>query len=1175
MRGNRPHHQISGLRKRLIDSNARSIFVNAHPKKSMVKLDLHSIAKLCQLDLNSSFLNDFLFNSSFKIELSKPAPLYEKIYQKWVHIFRKNEASKNDLNLDPLGFGYPLVLIKTKKKQLQLTPVFVWDATIKQSSTKHNHFSLKIRRTEMVTVNPSLLRYIHSMSDIGDPIEMEEAIKNNPEQLIQTINVLLGKWGKKEVFKDFFKSPIQPLWEDLVTSYQNENHLLINNGVLGLYANSKEPIITDFLHLEGETIPCHFKPKKDSNTTHFSGLELDHSQQGVIRSLSKGKNSIIHGPPGTGKSKTITAVLHYALSKGQNCLLICEKKTAMDVIYENLNQLGLSDYAVKVTDVMKDRRSIVNKARNIITLEKKGRNDLFELSKIEGKTESPQQIENKIKYIKSTVGLISKTKEKLLQTIKESNHSYSDMVLSVRTNELKLLSKRLQFNPSLFTFSTEEWESILLDLAFVKEYLKTHKNPFRTFYHFVNKDFISPNKKSTLERLFYKIHDSYLERIHKLISEWKLQGKKLSAFEIKYFNYVKSDNTKLKSLYEQFVKIKKHITACKLFDSTYLKQLDRLEPVLQLEKIAKVLEMIRIGLDEFDKLLPFHQYFIVLPKLRKKCLMSACELEDFEKVFHRWYLGNILEKNHRNTLDFNGFGEGYFDLVEDLKKVNQYFTELAHTHVKKSRNEAIMNFDQKNSLSIEQFFSKRNTSKRVKLPLHKITKDPSKIFYNLFPIIITNPTSCSLLFPMEVGFFDFVVFDESSQLRIEDTFPALLRGKIRVVSGDSQQLPPSNYFREVTEDKNEMEQGFKMSSLLGYCKTKSFHNHYLDIHYRSNHPALIQFSNHAFYKKRLIPLPPQKKYTPIDWIPVNGFFINRTNYQEAITIINYLSSDAPINQSIGVATFSQFQQNLILDMILNKSIKNPEFKNKMEALSGYGFFVKNIENIQGEERDIMLISTTYGPNIHGKFNQFFGPLNTKGKGHKLLNVLITRAIKKIKVFSSVPELYYKDYKHHLDEKGAIGKGVFYAFLSYASAVSNQDDQQQHDILNALSPSQERLSQKTIYKKEDLSSFTEHLVNKLTQKYARVINCYNGYALGGITYEVLIAFDNKKKLLIDINGKMIHKEYEDYLFDIYRCKIAHQSGYRYYRLWLSNYYNQPEKEIKNMLRVVGLLKKGVD
>ena len=157
----------------------------------------------------------------------------------------------------------------------------------------------------------------------------------------------------------------------------------------------------------------------------------------------------------------------------------------------------------------------------------------------------------------------------------------------------------------------------------------------------------------------------------------------------------------------------------------------------------------------------------------------------------------------------------------------------------------------------------------------------------------------------------------------------------------------------------------------------------------------------------------------------------------------------------------------------------------------------------------------------------------------------------------------------MDEKGAIGKGVFYAFLSYAEAVSNHDDQQQLAVLNALAPSQVQLSRKTIYKEEDLIDFTENLVNALTEKHVKAINWTNHYALGGITYEVFIEFENEKKLLIDFNGKIIHKEYEDYLFDVYRCKTAHHSGYRYYRLWLSNYYNQPQKEIKNILRAVAI------
>ena len=181
---------------------------------------------------------------------------------------------------------------------------------------------------------------------------------------------------------------------------------------------------------------------------------------------------------------------------------------------------------------------------------------------------------------------------------------------------------------------------------------------------------------------------------------------------------------------------------------------------------------------------------------------------------------------------------------------------------------------------------------------------------------------------MEKGYFDFVVFDESSQLRIEDTLPALLRGKVNVVSGDTQQLPPSNYFREMDDSGDLSGNEENMTSLLEFCKTSGFHDHYLDIHYRSNHPALIEFSNHAFYQKRLIPLPPKKKYTPIEFETINGRFVNRTNLEEAQAIVDYLANTISSNESLGVATFSQFQQNLIMDMVLKKSISHPKFKKK-------------------------------------------------------------------------------------------------------------------------------------------------------------------------------------------------------------------------------------------------------
>ena len=110
------------------------------------------------------------------------------------------------------------------------------------------------------------------------------------------------------------------------------------------FFTSKEAIVADYNTLENNTIPCSFKMEKNLNDSLYAGVALDHSQQRVIRTINERKNIVIHGPPGTGKSKTLTAAITYILSKGQTCLVVCEKKTAIDVLYENLGELGFNDY---------------------------------------------------------------------------------------------------------------------------------------------------------------------------------------------------------------------------------------------------------------------------------------------------------------------------------------------------------------------------------------------------------------------------------------------------------------------------------------------------------------------------------------------------------------------------------------------------------------------------------------------------------------------------------------------------------------------------------------------------------------------------------------------------------------------------------------------------------------
>ena len=155
------NNKLVAFRERLIDSNSRSIFVNAHPKKSLNKIDFLSLKKISLFSNIKDLLNSFLFDSQFKISLKLDPHSNSQHQRKWTHLFRKNEEFKNEFNLDPLGFGYPLLLIKNfKKKQYQLTPIFIWDVFLKESKISPFNFTVQLKKSESLAINPSLIRYI-------------------------------------------------------------------------------------------------------------------------------------------------------------------------------------------------------------------------------------------------------------------------------------------------------------------------------------------------------------------------------------------------------------------------------------------------------------------------------------------------------------------------------------------------------------------------------------------------------------------------------------------------------------------------------------------------------------------------------------------------------------------------------------------------------------------------------------------------------------------------------------------------------------------------------------------------------------------------------------------------------------------------------------------------------
>ena len=278
--------------------------------------------------------------------------------------------------------------------------------------------------------------------------------------------------------------------------------------------------------------------------------------------------------------------------------------------------------------------------------------------------------------------------------------------------------------------------------------------------------------------------------------------------------------------------------------------------------------------------------------------------------------------------------------------------------------------------------------------IRELLKSEAAIWIHLLkPIWLSNPVQVSKCFPLEKDFFDFVIFDEASQIILANALGSLHRGKRIVVAGDNQQMSPKMYFKTGNSES------IDLLHQAGYY----WKNTYLKHHYRSKHPKLIEFSNKHFYQNSLIAYPSGDSIeNPIHYHPcLNGVFEERINEEEAILTASILESKINDFETIGVVAFSETQLKCILDKLTPK-VQGLLF----EKIEQGSLFFKALEDVQGEECDHLIISMGYAKNKAGEFHMRFGPLNQKN-GSKRLNVLLTRAKKSIDFVSSVKSSDFK------------------------------------------------------------------------------------------------------------------------------------------------------------------------
>lgn len=318
------------------------------------------------------------------------------------------------------------------------------------------------------------------------------------------------------------------------------------------------------------------------------------------------------------------------------------------------------------------------------------------------------------------------------------------------------------------------------------------------------------------------------------------------------------------------------------------------------------------------------------------------------------------------------------------------------------------------------------TKKKKIWPLRKVISGFQEELFQLLPVWMASPESVSAIFPME-SLFDLVIFDEASQCFSERGIPAMYRGKQILVAGDSQQLRPSELYQIRWMDEENENPDEEVESLLD-LSVRYLPTVHLQGHYRSKSIELMEFSNRHFYEHRLRLLPDRNQMNaqgaPIIYHKVDGVWEGQVNPVEAQSVVNYvlgLLEDFP-SKEVGIVTFNAPQQNLIIDIL-------EEEARKRAVILPASLFVKNIENVQGDERDIIVFSVGYAPDKKGNFSMQFGSLNTAG-GENRLNVAVTRARERIVLITSIwPE------QLKIQESKNAGPRLFKEYLEFALNVS--------------------------------------------------------------------------------------------------------------------------------------------
>lgn len=865
--------------------------------------------------------------------------------------------------------------------------------------------------------------------------------------------------------------------------------------------------------------------------------DLNYSQERVIDLLNHHEQLVIWGPPGTGKSQTITSLIADQVSRGQNVLVVSEKKAALDVIQ---SRLGHAARYTMFLDDAQDKQAFYTQVAKLI--------DLIPPSRT---------VANDLTHFNTNI-------ERNLETLKAMHtHFYTPLIIDKPTAAL--------YHRYLSTKQVEQWPSTLTPEALHDLFYKTFKPlAFKTLEK-LEATFNEPTLlKHVLTYRAMKQALPCLDRFKRHLT--RSEKMRRTAFYKKVTEHLDAYETagsiKKRRLKKQFIKAHQG-----QLEILFERQSDQKTLLKALHETPALLKYMQSSARHFEDI---DAFLIGLNQVEKRYLelLEKPPLADLDSVFkhqtrifdavYTGYIERFEALNHAHVKTMTH----YSDVMGSLKTNRDTKQQLCHESLEMTLYRHAL--DLSNSRRIMDI--KRRLEAQRKWSVARFIDTYQLEMLANIKVWMMTPEVVSEVLPLKYAMFDLVIFDEASQMYVEKAIPTIYRANKVVIAGDTKQLRPSSLGHgrfdvlDALDEADDPDISLDAQSLLDLARYK-YQETLLNYHYRASYEELIAFSNHAFYEGKLIVSPnidkPKKPPIEMHVVP-EGRFENRANKAEAekvVELVKKILRTRKNAETIGIITFNVNQRDLVEDLLDEALFSKASMSRKLQAeLHRYeegedrSLFVKNIENVQGDERDIIIFSTAYARNRDGRFLRQFGWLNAEG-GQNRLNVAISRAKKKIHLVTSMLPGEF-----HVEDLKSEGPKLLKTYMRYCHAVSEGDRDAAQNILTQLTEPETRRYQ----------VHTQPLQAAIKTRLEREkLTIETDVGIGGHTIDLAVYDPDEKRyrlgILLDVDDETPQADVRELFY--HRQKFLEARGWHVYRVFAPNWYKDANQEMRAIRKIL--------